>query len=67
MMKPPNKTFTVATFWHVEGGKGRASAYTTWYSRAWPGCVMMEIEATSGREAVRLAKARRKQMEQRTS
>ena len=58
------KKYRVGTFWHPHLGKrGRASAYTMWFSEAWPSCIIMEIEATSGAEAKKIAIKRRTEME----
>lgn len=57
--------FRVGTFWHDgrDGHMKGATAYTRWYSPSWDGCKEYDIEAESGREAVKIAIARRTQEE----
>lgn len=51
--------YTVGVFHDVnplgERVNFRAYAYRIWYIPAWPGCCLHLVQATSGREAKRLA------------
>jgi hypothetical protein len=40
------------------------SAYTTWFSPQWPGCVVYSVEAASGQEAKNKARVMRLKDEQ---
>jgi hypothetical protein len=53
------KTFKVGTFYDGR----RFSAYTTWYSPEWTGCVEYEIKAVNGTHAKNLAIQKRKKFE----
>lgn len=58
------RTYAVATFYHPETAKDpfakrTVSAYLRDYSTTWPGCMVFQVAAASGREAKRIAVERR--------
>lgn len=69
VMAPPKceqKIYRVATFWHGEAGRaGRATGYLRDYNPSWAGCIIYEIAAQNGRDAVRLASNMRAEKERR--
>lgn len=59
------KKFLVGTFYSdgYDGDRKGATGYTRYYNKNWPGCIEYEIEAKSGREAVKIACKMRKERE----
>lgn len=64
MTKTTVRRYRVATFWHGDMGRtGRATGYLRVYNPSWEGCIIYDVEAKTGREAVRIATAMRAQKE----
>ena len=50
------REFVIGTFCEPgETRKSKVSAYSSWYSSAWEGCIEITVTAESGAEAKKLA------------
>jgi hypothetical protein len=49
------KTFKVGVFEFQRKRRVGLTAYTTWFSTAWNGCCLHQVDAINGTEAKRLA------------
>lgn len=55
-------TFRIGTFYEPRMGPpliSWVSAYSRWYAASWDGCIEYDIEAESGAEAKKIARAKR--------